>query len=226
MTDRTDASSPALRRRRAPIPKHFVLAAAVGVAFLYAGAGQPGKASAAEACAAARELAQKLAPLAKGEVAAMAIAKEPAPMTNVAFNGPSGERKTLADFKGKTLLLNLWATWCVPCRSEMGALDRLQARVGSDKFEVVAVNLDTARLDRPKAFLEEIGAKNLAFYADPKAEIFQLLKRTGDVLGLPTTFLIDPSGCRLGVMPGPAAWDSADGARLIDAALASPGAAP
>jgi len=82
---------------------------------------------------------------------------------------PDGNPTTLEAFKGKTLLVNIWATWCVPCRSEMPALDRLQKAAGSDKFEVLAINVDTTRLERPKAFLEEIGVRNLKFYADPRA---------------------------------------------------------
>jgi hypothetical protein len=97
----------------------------------------------------------------------------------------------------------------------MAALDRLQKEAGSDRFEVVTVNIDTSRLDRPKAFLGEIGASNLAFYADPKAEIFFQLKQSGQVLGLPTTFLIDGKGCQIGLMQGPANWASDDGRSLV-----------
>ncbi len=93
--------------------------------------------------------------------------KIPSRPSTVSFNGPDGKKLTLADFKGHNVLLNLWATWCVPCRSEMPALDRLQAKLGGSDFEVVAVNIDTSRLDRPKAFLNDAGVKNLGFYADP-----------------------------------------------------------
>lgn len=167
------------------------------------------------ACAATAKTARAISPLAKGEVAAMAIADQPGPMPDLAFNGPDGKPMTLADFKGRTLLLNVWATWCVPCRQEMAALDRLQQLAGSDTFEVVAINVDTSRLDRPKSFLNELGVKHLAYYADPKADIFYRLKQTGDVLGLPTTILVDPSGCQIGRMAGPAAWDSAEARALV-----------
>ncbi len=190
----------------------IVLAAAGG---LYVKGGAGDKKQASGACAASKKISNAVYDLAKGEVAAMSITREPEPMANLAFNGPDGKPRTLADFRGKTLLLNIWATWCVPCREEMPALDRLQQAAGSDKFEVVTINIDTARLERPKTFLNEIGVKNLAFYADPKAEIFQQLKETGGIMGLPTTFLIDPNGCRLGTMAGPAQWDSADGKALV-----------
>jgi thiol-disulfide isomerase/thioredoxin len=134
------------------------------------------------------------------------------------FAAADGAPARLSDFKGKTTLLNLWATWCVPCRQEMPALDRLKGKLGSRDFTVVAVNIDTAKLDRPKAFLNEIGVKNLSFYADNTADIFQTLKADGKALGLPTTILVDENGCDLGVMAGPAQWDSPDALALLSAA--------
>lgn len=214
MNDQTDASSRPTRRRL-PMIAATALVLAAGAGFLYVNGGQSGKKAPSLACAASREISKQVSPLAKGEVAAMAIANEPEPMPEVTFTGPDGQPRRLEDFKGKTVLLNLWATWCVPCRSEMAALDRLQAKAGSDRFEVVTVNVDTSRLDRPKAFLNEIGAKNLAYYADPKAEIFFQLKQSGQVLGLPTTFLIDGKGCQIGLMQGPANWDSSEGEALV-----------
>lgn len=196
----------------------IALLALAGAGLLYVKGGAGGKKEASGACAAAAKTATAVKDLARGEVAAMTIAGEPEPMPDLAFNGPDGQPRRLADFKGKTLLLNIWATWCAPCRAEMPALDRLQQQAGSDKFEVVAINVDTSRLDRPKAFFEETGVKSLAFYADPKADIFFQLKQAGQVLGLPTTFLVDPSGCRLGVMAGPAVWDSADARALVSRA--------
>lgn len=214
MTDQTDASSLSVRRRFATIAA-IALVLAAGAGFLYVSGAPSGKDGGGLACAAAREISQQVSGLAKGEVAAMSIASDPEPMPKVTFNGPDGQPRTLEDFRGKTVLLNLWATWCVPCRSEMAALDRLQAKAGSDKFEVVTVNVDTSRLERPKAFLGEIGAKNLAYYSDPKAEIFFQLKQSGQALGLPTTFLIDGAGCQVGLMQGPANWDSDEGRALV-----------
>lgn len=214
MTDKIDAPKTA-RRRSLPALAAVPLVIAAGSWFLYGNEGQSGKNAENAACSAAQATSERVSSLAKGEVAAMAIAKTPEPMPDIVFKGPDGQPKTLADFKGKTVLLNLWATWCVPCRKEMPALDRLQARAGSDRFEVVTINVDTARLDRPKAFLDEIGVKSLAYYSDPKAEIFFQLKQAAEVVGLPATFLIDPSGCQIGLMSGPAAWDSADGQALV-----------
>jgi thiol-disulfide isomerase/thioredoxin len=167
------------------------------------------------ACAPAQALAARLAPLARGEIAALSIDKEPRRAPDVSFDGPDGARRSLADFRGKAVLLNLWATWCVPCREEMPSLDRLQARFGGPDFEVVAVNIDTARLERRKAFLEEAGVKALDFYSDASADVFQQLRKAGKALGLPTSLIVGPSGCEIGVMAGPADWSSEDAAKLI-----------
>jgi thiol-disulfide isomerase/thioredoxin len=187
-------------------------------AVLYGFLARPGKETdAAIACTATQGLAQKLKPLVHGEVAALTLASTPEPLPTLNFSGPDAKNLTLADFRGRNVLLNLWATWCVPCRQEMPALDRLEGKLGSDTFEVVAINIDTARLDRPKAFLSEIGVKNLGFYSDSKADVFQILKQDGKVLGLPTTILIGKDGCEIGTMAGPAQWDSGDGLALIEA---------
>ncbi len=178
------------------------LAAVSAVASLYGKAPAPGKAE-AECPAASAALSARLAPLAHGDIAALAVDKAPKPEIPIAFNGADGRKLTLADFRGRALVLNLWATWCVPCRAEMPALDRLEAKAGSKDFEVVAVNVDTARLDRPKAFLDGIGVKSLARYADPTADSFESLRVAGKALGLPTSLLIDKDGCELGVVAGP-----------------------
>ena len=160
---------------------------------------------------------QRLAQLAHGEIAALGVDKNPKRATPVNFSGADGRKLTLDDFRGKALVLNLWATWCVPCRSEMPALDRLQAKAGSPDFEVVAVNVDTARLDRPKAFLDQIGVKSLTRYADPSGDAFENLRLAGKALGLPTSLLIDKDGCELGVVAGPVDWASDDGLKVVEA---------
>ena len=116
------------------------------------------------------------------------------------------------------MLLNLWATWCVPCRKEMPALDALQGKLGSDTFEVVAVNIDTRNLDKPKTWLQEVGITKLGYYADPSAKVFQDLKAIGKAFGMPTTLLVDAQGCELGTLAGPAEWASDDAVKLIEAA--------
>jgi thiol-disulfide isomerase/thioredoxin len=193
--------------------------AAVAAFVLYAMKPQDGKDAAVNAaCPGAKEKAAALRPLAHGEVAAFGVVDAPRPLPELKFTGEGGAPVRLADFKGRSVLLNLWATWCVPCRQEMPALDQLQGALGGPDFTVVAVNVDTARLERPKAFLKEIGVKNLGFYADSSADILQTLKGAGAGLGLPTTVLVDKNGCALGVMAGPAQWDSPDAQALIAAA--------
>jgi thiol-disulfide isomerase/thioredoxin len=183
---------------------------------LYGKAPAPGKTEGD--CPASSALrAQRLAPLAHGDIAALAVDKTPKPAVLITFDGADGRKLSLADFRGRALILNLWATWCVPCRAEMPALDRLEAKAGGKDFEVVAVNVDTARLERPKAFLDGIGVKSLARYADPTADSFESLRVAGKALGLPTSLLIDKDGCELGVVAGPVDWDSADAAKVVEA---------
>jgi len=206
------------KRRPPTIAIVAALAVVLGAAVLY-GKGPAGSKDAA-ACPIAKATAERLTPLAHGEVAALNVEKNPQPAVAVSFNGPDGKKLTLADFKGHSVLLNLWATWCVPCRSEMPALDRLQAKRGGADFEVVAVNIDTSRLDRPKVFLADAGVKNLTLYADPTADSFEALRVAGKALGLPTSLLIGPDGCELAVMAGPAQWDSDDAAKVVAAMVA------
>jgi thiol-disulfide isomerase/thioredoxin len=192
------------------------IAGALAVYFMAVG---DGNRTLAGDCAPAAAAAKRLAPLARGEVAAFRVSDPPERMEGLAFKDPDGADTTLSAFAGRTVLLNLWATWCVPCRTEMPALDRLQTEKGGGGFQVVAVNVDLRNPERAKAFLGETGVKSLAFYSDPSNAIFARLKRQGLAFGLPTTLLIDGKGCRLGVVEGPAAWDSADAAALIDSTL-------
>jgi len=172
-----------------------------------------------EACRAATGKVQRMAPLARGEVAAMSIADPPQQVPNLSFKDRDGRERSLADWRGRTILLNLWATWCVPCRREMPALDALEGQLGSPDFEVVAVNIDTRNLEKPKTWLQEVGIKQLAYYSDPSAKTFQDLKAVGKALGMPTTLLVDGNGCELGVLAGPAEWASPDALKLVEAAL-------
>lgn len=172
----------------------------------------------AAACADSAVTAQALDPLVGGAVAAFQIARAPQKLDALSFAGPDGRPTTLAAFSGKVALLNLWATWCKPCREEMPALDRLQAALGGDDFTVVPVSIDTGGAQRPAQFLESVGVRNLPLNIDSSTEIFQDLKSRGLAIGLPVTVLVDRNGCHLGHMNGPAAWDSEDGRKLIDAA--------
>lgn len=170
------------------------------------------------ACAVGDEAKAKLAAASNGAVAAMLPASSPFQTAALTFNKPDGTKTALVDFKGKTVLLNLWATWCVPCRAEMPALDTLQAEVGSADFEVVAVNVENGDPAKRKAFLEQTGVKAMADYTDPELGLFNELKKRGLVLGLPFTALISKDGCLLSSMNGPAEWASADAKALIEVA--------
>ena len=174
------------------------------------------------ACPLAAAKAEAITPFSKGQVAAMRTVDEHRPLPDLVFNGPDGQKKTIADFAGKTLLVNLWATWCVPCREEMPALNTLQKTLGGDRFEVVAINIDTGDDEKPKTFLDETKVHDLAYYRDASMGVFNTLKKEGLAFGLPVTLLMDDKGCLISAMNGPAAWDSEDAKALINAAMASP----
>ena len=163
--------------------------------------------------------ARKLAPLAHGEVAALTIATTPLRVPDLTFEDAQGKPKKLSDWRGRTLLVNLWATWCVPCRKEMPALDSLQGRLGGPNFEVVAINIDTRDQDKPKNFLKDNNLTRLGYFSDPNAKVFQDLKAVGRALGMPTSVLVDAQGCEIATIAGPAEWASDDAIKLIRAAL-------
>jgi thiol-disulfide isomerase/thioredoxin len=218
MTKPEEAARTHARKRLAMVVAGGVAGVAVGLAAVY-GIGRMERNAADAACTRAQDLARRLAPLARGEVAAFAVADPSRRLPDLAFRDATGAERHLSDWHWRTVLLNLWATWCVPCRKEMPALDALQARVGGPTFEVVAVNIDTRDPDKPKAWLGEVGIKNLAYYADPQAKVFQDLKGAGKAFGMPTTLLIDPAGCALATLAGPAEWASEDAVRLVAAAV-------
>ena len=191
---------------------------AVALAAVY-GIGALKRNAADAACAGAAQLAERLAPLAHGEVAAFTVADGSLRLPDLAFRDANGTERNLADWRGRTVLLNLWATWCVPCRKEMPALDALEGKLGGPAFEVVAVNIDTRNADKPRVWLNEVGVGRLGYYADPSAKIFQDLKTMGRAAGMPTTLLVDPAGCEIGTIAGPAEWSSEDAVRLVSAAL-------
>jgi thiol-disulfide isomerase/thioredoxin len=101
----------------------------------------------------------------------------------------------------------------------MPALDALEQKFGGPGFEVVAVNIDTRDPNKPREWLRQTGIDKLGYYADPNAKVFQALKTVGRAAGMPTTLLVDPQGCEIGTMAGPAEWASEDGIRLVSAAL-------
>jgi thiol-disulfide isomerase/thioredoxin len=216
-----DPATPGRRPRRlVPI---VIAAVVVGVGIGFAGVYGIGalkrNASGDPACRPAVDLAQRIGPLAQGEVAALTMATSPLRLPDLVFDDADGKPKKLSDWRGKTVLVNLWATWCVPCRKEMPALDGLQQKLGSDKFEVVAINIDTRDADKPKKFLQDAKLTRLGYFSDAKAKVFQDLKAVGRALGMPTSVLIDGAGCEIGTIAGPAEWDSDDALKLIAASM-------
>jgi thiol-disulfide isomerase/thioredoxin len=158
-----------------------------------------------------------LAGLNKGPMAPLVIKPKPLDLPAFTFAGAGGEPKSLADFSGKIVLLNIWAAWCVPCREEMPALDRLQTRLGGKDFQVVAINIDKGGPDKARKFLEETGADHLALYTDPSGKLFSTLR----AVGMPTTLIIGRDGREIARLIGPADWASAEAVAVIEAAIAA-----
>ncbi|SNR39063.1 TlpA family protein disulfide reductase [Paracoccus sediminis] len=130
--------------------------------------------------------------------------ESPAPVSDVEFTDPNGGTRRLADYRGKVVLLNFWATWCAPCRKEMPYLDALQAEMGGEDFEVVAVATGRNTPEKIDKFYEETGLKNLPVLLDPR----QQLARAMGVVGLPVTVLIDRDGNEVARLLGEADWSS------------------
>ncbi|NGO53498.1 thiol:disulfide interchange protein TlpA [Allomesorhizobium camelthorni] len=224
------------RKKLIPVPRLLAVAALAGalagavavyVSATLSGNNAPPSAAGAvvnadansKLCAAKADRAKTVAAAATGEVAAMLPADPPQSLKTLAFNAPDGNAMTVADRAGKTLLVNLWATWCAPCRAEMPALDALQKELGSEKFEVVAVNVDTGDDAKRKKFLADTGVEALGYYRDNTMATFEELKMRGLALGLPVTLLVDGEGCLLAHMNGPAEWSSDDARKLIGVAI-------
>lgn len=149
-------------------------------------------------------------------LAAFVYSKSPTELADITFQNDQAQPIKLSDFRGRVIVLNLWATWCAPCREEMPSFDRLQRDLGSDKFEVVALSLDRAGAEASKKFLQEVKAEHLKLYVDPTGKQGFPLK----LIGMPTTILIDKQGREIGRLTGPAEWDTPDAKKMIEKALA------
>lgn len=148
----------------------------------------------------------------------MALYATPRPVPNIRFQNADGRTLNLADFRGKVLLVNLWATWCTPCREEMPTLDQLQAHLGGPEFQVLAISQDVAGADAVKAFFRKIGIRHLNLYVDKTGHSAEQL----GVFGIPTTVLIDRKGQALGRRAGAADWDSPAVIALIRRVVGTP----
>ena len=216
MTD-TQAPRPGARRRvwAAIILGLAGLALAIAAWFWLGNAGQ------ARECPVQEGAATAIGDAAVGELAALNGTGEGRGYSTMAFKDAAGQDMTIADFKGKKLLVNFWASWCVPCREEMPALDALATQYNSDAFTVLPINLEIGAggLEKAQAFLDENSFANLPLYADNTFAAFERLKQQAVAVGLPATLVLDQNGCELGVLQGPAEWNTDDGRAVIEALL-------
>lgn len=135
----------------------------------------------------------------------------PRPLPELRFVDGEGRPLTLADFRGKVILLNIWATWCIPCLREMPTLDRLEAKLGGPDFQVVVLSIDTAGVAVVKKFYKALKLKALGIYVDKTTRARVAL----GIAGIPTTVLIDRRGREIGRYAGPAEWDDTPAIEFI-----------
>lgn len=134
------------------------------------------------------------------------LQRDPQPLLSPPILDEAGHERRLADFAGRVILLNIWATWCPPCREEMPMLDRLQARIGGADFQVLALCIDDAGIDRGRRFFDEIGITNLSLFWAESLRVQMAFA----FVGLPTTLLIDRQSREIGRLQGPFNWDNED----------------
>jgi thiol-disulfide isomerase/thioredoxin len=180
-----------------------------------------GNAGQARECPVQQADAQAIGDAAVGELAALNGTGEGRGYSTMAFKDANGQPMTIADFKGRKLLVNFWASWCVPCREEMPALNAIATQYNSEQFMVLPINLDIGAggLEKAQAFLDENSFRNLPLYADNTFAAFERLKQQAVAVGLPATLVLDENGCELAVLQGPAEWNSPDGQAVIETLL-------
>ena len=149
-------------------------------------------------------------------MAAFLVKADRPAVPDLVFKDSTGSEVKLSKWQGRVVLLNLWATWCAPCRKEMPTLNDVQKQLGSKDFEVVALSVDRKGLEASAAFLKETGADSLGLYIDETTTSLNMLQ----ALGLPVTLLIDRKGREIGRLLGPAEWNSAEAIALMKAAIA------
>jgi len=184
-----------------------------------------GGASSAAGCAPSPVAAAAIDKVAVGELAALQATGKGRSYADLPFEDEHGKPMTLKDFAGKTLLVNFWASWCIPCRAEMPALAALAKQANGPDFMVLPINLDIGAggLDKARAFLASDKIEGVPLYADPSLKALDRLKDNAVALGLPASLLLDRHACELAVLQGPAKWDSPDGQKVIKALEAAQG---
>jgi thiol-disulfide isomerase/thioredoxin len=158
-----------------------------------------------------------LAAIRTGDMLKLAVS-EPVALPEAVLLDEADGQHALSEHRGKYVLLNLWATWCAPCRQEMPTLDRLQADLGGDRFAVVTVATGRNAVPAIQRFFADQSVTHLPIWRDPKQDFAHAL----GVLGLPATILIDPEGREIARMTGPAEWDGPDAKALLTALIAAP----
>lgn len=152
----------------------------------------------------------------RAEQAPMSLHDEPRPIPPIGFKDGDGRDYDLDDWRGRIVLLNIWATWCPPCRHEMPTLDRLQDQLGGERFEVVALSIDRAGVGVVRSFFEETGVRRLRLFIDETGDSVREL----GAFGLPTTLLIGPRGNELARLVGPAEWDTPEMIAFLETVIA------
>ncbi len=168
------------------------------------------------ASAAPAGAATDLSSLRTGTLQNLTLHKERIPVPEALFLDKDGKQRSLAEFRGKIVLLNVWATWCAPCRYEMPALNRLQKAMAGKDFTVLAMSIDRRGIAKVEQFFRELKLDALSIFVDPTG---RSARRMG-VVGLPTTLLIDRQGREIGRLIGPAEWDREEVKKLIAATIA------
>ncbi len=207
--------------RPRPSPRRVLVLAAVGavVALILTAVIINVSPPQATECPVQAEKAGSIDAAATGELAALNGTGKGRGYASMALTDAAGKPLTIADFAGRKLLVNFWASWCVPCRAEMPALDALAAKYNSETFMVLPVNTGEPEQEKAVAFLATGGWANLPLYIDPDWAAYKRLQREAVTVGLPVTLLLDERGCEIGVLQGPAEWNTPDGERVIEALL-------
>ncbi len=163
--------------------------------------------------------AARLRAMREGDMRKLAVLDAPRPLPDVPVTDIDGTSRSLSEYRGRLVLLNMWATWCAPCRAEMPGLDALQARLGGDDFQVVLVAVGRNPPAAIRRFFSEVGIENLDSLRDPKMKLAAPL----GVFGLPVTLLVDPEGREVGRLVGDADWDSPEAVRFLATLLGRDG---
>jgi thiol-disulfide isomerase/thioredoxin len=142
----------------------------------------------------------------------ISVFDQPRPLPEINFADGDGRTLTLTVFRGRVVLLNIWATWCVPCRKEMSGLDRLQTELGGDDFIVIPLSIDRKGVTAVERFYGEVGVEKLGIFVDPSSRASHDL----NVPGLPTTLLVDHEGREVARKMGAAEWDGPEMVSLIE----------